>query len=147
MDPWSGIQAASAVLSFVTFAGSLLSGAYKVYTGSSQTGPSGQDMRLIAQSLKSLRSDITRGLPLKLPELPESDVKINDMCQACEEIANSLVAAIESICGHGDGKPTFWDSFRQSLRSIWNKEKIDDLQRRLESLQTQIQVLLNAAVR
>jgi hypothetical protein len=61
-------------------------------------------------------------------------------------IADDLMSTINKICGRDDGGASVWKSVRQALLTIWNQEEIANLQKRLDTLQRQVQLLISATV-
>lgn len=141
------LGAASAILTFVTFSGRLLIEAYNVHTGSSENQAANQDLKLIAASLSSLNDSVQCSAMVGSAhgqELRGRDQEIQELCQACADIADELVPAINKIHSRNQGK--LWVSLVEALKTVWSQPDIKRLQGRINALQQQIQLLILASI-
>jgi hypothetical protein len=145
MEPWSGLQCASAVLSFVSFAGSLVSGASKVYSGSSGLGPTVDDLRQVALSLTRIKSDFDKLTSTSSKTLSSNDTQILEQLHASQGIADGLLSSIDNICRHGEDGPTVWSSVREALQTIWSADELKVLEARLHQSLNQLHMLMSEA--
>jgi len=55
------------------------------------------------------------------------------------KIADELLRQLDKLKVKSDAKHRGWRSFRQALKSVWNKEELDELSERLLILRDQLQ--------
>jgi hypothetical protein len=53
------------------------------------------------------------------------------LCSSCDDVAKELIGAFAKLKVQGDKSK--WKSFRKALRSVWSKEEILGIERRLSS--------------
>ena len=145
MDSFTAIGLAANVIQLVDFGARLLSGAHEIYH--STTGQLVEHVELldIAESLSRLSENI---LPALLdPQSRYTDEKeIRSIAVAAKAVADELVAVIQNL-KLTDGPKRKWRSFRQALATLWNKDKIENLQSRLERLRSQLSTQILAHIR
>jgi hypothetical protein len=60
------------------------------------------------------------------------------ICEACVKLSKELVDRLEKLKvpdGHPHRK---WKSFRQTLKTVWSKEKIEEVATKLAKLRTEL---------
>jgi flagellar motility protein MotE (MotC chaperone) len=81
---------------------------------------------------KSLDQSLSQGLRA------QNDESIQKICDECKAVSKELVEKLERLKvpeGHPHKK---WKSFRQALKSIWTKERIEDIAQRLSQLRIEL---------
>ncbi|KAF4633368.1 hypothetical protein G7Y89_g4751 [Cudoniella acicularis] len=76
----------------------------------------------------------------------EDEQALNTICDSCVNIANELSEYLEKLKVKGQ-KYRRWKSFRQALKTVWRKEDIDNLVKRLSLLRGQLELHILASLR
>jgi len=66
----------------------------------------------------------------------QGDPALEKLCDCCNDVAKELLEALGKL--KVDGKKGKWSSVRKALRSVWSKEEIDGIQKRLESFRDEM---------
>jgi hypothetical protein len=64
------------------------------------------------------------------------DKAIEALCKSCSAVAVELLGALDILKVHGENEK--WKSMRKALRSLWSKEKIQDIEKRLASFREEL---------
>jgi hypothetical protein len=137
MDPISAVGFAATVVQLVDFG-------FKIVSKSSELYRSGSDGSIENQSIEKATKDL-RKLNDQLKHSNVSDPDLQELCKACSVAADELLAALSKIKVDGKGRP--WQSFRMALKSIWSKEKIQELENRLSRFRDELNTRLTASLR
>ena len=65
-----------------------------------------------------------------------SNDTLKRLCDSCKSTADELLAALDKV--KVIGKQGRWKSIRKALRSVWSKEQIRELERRLASFRVEL---------
>ncbi|KAJ4123183.1 hypothetical protein NW768_009711 [Fusarium equiseti] len=142
MDPITAFQVAGTVITFVEFSRELLNGAREVYKS-----PSGTTSRVVR--LSSIVDDLTTAgdsISASMRNSPtssqtRSDETLVNICQRCTVLKDELRQALQGLEARGDTK---FDLARRSIavafKSIWSQGKINDLDRRLNQVQSEMKM-------
>ena len=65
-----------------------------------------------------------------------SDATLESLCKSCGNAADKLLAALDKV--KVKGKQDKWKSVRKALRSVWSKEEIEELERRLAKFREEL---------
>jgi len=128
----------SAIPRFVDFGSSLVSKTRDVYKSQSGALESNIELENICARLKALA--------LPLAGSPD-DEGLQEICAGCVDISNELGIRLEKLKvppGHNHKK---WKSFRQALKSVWAKERIEDIKRRLDDFRLQLDTHIRVVLR
>jgi hypothetical protein len=60
------------------------------------------------------------------------DILLSRLCASCNSTAQELIAALDKL--RVEGKTTKWKSIRKALKSIWTKEKIQEIEQRISRI-------------
>jgi hypothetical protein len=136
MDPLSALSIAAAVVQFVQFGCSLVSKAYQYHGSASGNLPEHIECESatarvvkLTEGIKSSASKVTFG--------PEEKA-IEAVCQACSEISNELLARLQKLRLQPGIRERRWKSFRQALKTIWLKEDMEVMEKRLLTCQREL---------
>ncbi|KAF2183956.1 hypothetical protein K469DRAFT_634657 [Zopfia rhizophila CBS 207.26] len=141
MELLTAIGLAANIVQFVEFGARLLSEANEVYH--STTGLTNEHVELqdIAENLKQMVNrlntpyhDLSRK---SLSSFHPAGVEINGIASSAKTVADDLIAVIQKLKVN-DASKRGWRSFRQALSTLWNKDKIENLQKRLDALRNQL---------
>ncbi|KAJ5528336.1 hypothetical protein N7513_012495 [Penicillium frequentans] len=134
LDPLAALSIATSVIQFVDFGTKLLSKSREIYKSADGVLADHAEQVAIASKL----ANITRGLSKSADTVnalvnpaPE-DTALATVAEDCLEIAEDFSAAIDELAVTGDR--TKWKSFRQALKSIWKKEKLEQKMAKLNAL-------------
>lgn len=137
MDPISVLSLAGTIVQFVDFSSKLVSKGYCIYQSVSGALPDNLELEAITTDLSLLN---TR---LKTPKvsgcLTKAEQSLENLSQECANIADELLRRLEKLKVHTDAKYRKWSSFRQALKTVWNKEGVDEMPARLERLRAQLE--------
>ncbi|RBR12937.1 uncharacterized protein FIESC28_08428 [Fusarium coffeatum] len=140
MDPITAFQVAGTVITFVEFSRTLLNDARDVYK--SPSGATSQVVRLgsIADDLNTVGGHISTSLE-SCPESSRtmSDKRLVNICGRCTEMQNELQQALRGLQARGNTKFDYAiSSIATAFRSIWSQSKMNDLDRRLREVQSEM---------
>jgi hypothetical protein len=137
MDPISALSVAGTVVQLVDFS-------IKIVSKSSELYRLGSDGPVENQSIDKATEDLTK-LNNKLKDSSVSDPDLQELCKSCGCAADELLVALSKI--KVDGKGRAWQSFRKAFRSIWSKEKIQELENRMARFRDELNLRLTAGLR
>ena len=139
-DPLTALGLAANIVQFVDFSYKLVCESKAIYDSSTGSSADNVIIETVATDLNLLTSKLTaRYATGAIPD------PIGSLASQCRDIARELLGVLDKIKLKGPRKR--WKSFVQALRSIWNKDEIEGLVRRIESLRSQIHIRLQSIMR
>jgi hypothetical protein len=73
------------------------------------------------------------------------DTALDDIAGECLNQASELTQALQEL--QIDGTRDMWKSFWQALKATWNKEKIEQIRRQLDTLREHVVIHLLVSIR
>jgi hypothetical protein len=118
------------IVQFVHFSGKLISRSTELYR--SGEGPLAEniDTETATNHLVLLSSE------LKNAATAAGDSTLENLCKSCNTAAEKLLAALDQVKVKGEQRK--WKSVRKALQSVWSKEEIGELERRLSKLREEL---------
>jgi hypothetical protein len=163
MDPFSALSVASAVVQFVDFSSKIIAGSREIHSSVSGQLLEHAELEEITSSLVELNRDLEVSLSGNPPtdKLSPNDRELKSLCEQCQNIAVELLEALAQLKAPGDeelkiagknkskspGRRSPWKSFKQALLSIWARERIDDMQKRLDRFRGQLVLAILVSLR
>lgn len=144
LDPFSALSVATALVQFIDFTARIVSKGHHLSQSTSGILAENESIELATIRLRDL------AIPLQ-PQSPDGGSNTDDgalkaICKECVGIAAQLLAQLEKLKVSNDCTNRRWKSFRQALKSVWSKDKVEDLHKRLrglgEDLRTHVLILL-----
>ena len=140
MDPVAALGLAGNIVQFVDFSCKVLQdtkGLYKSTTGASAEN---DVLEVICRDLIDLDNALTA--PSAPGAIPDS---MRSLASMCKEVAAELLGIFDKIRVREPRQK--WKSFVQALRTVWKKERIEELLKRMESLRNETQYRLQLMLR
>jgi len=136
MDPLSALGIAAAVAQFLQFAGSLVSGSQQIYAAGALVDHI--ECENATKRLDSLAKEIHSSLGDlgSLGTLSNDAEALRVICVRCSKLSDELIAQLGEL--RVDGKHRRWSSFKQALRSVCKKDKIDGIAANLASCKEEL---------
>ncbi len=138
LDPLTALGIASNAAQLAEFSSRLMSRGHQIYKSADGALAENRELEAITNGLLKLNYTLTNSL--EADELHRSllddEQDLKAICEGCESVAIELINALRKL--KVGGKHRKWKSFRQALKTIWSKEKIDDLTKRLECYRKQL---------
>jgi len=130
MDILTAIGLVGNIVQFVDFGSKLISKSVELYRSGEGALGENIDTETATYHLLLLNDK------LKDTATSTGDKTLLDLCEACHTVARDLLEALDKV--KVKGKQQKWKSIRKALRSVWSKEDIEELERRLEKLRTEL---------
>jgi len=146
LDPISALSLAAAVVQFVDFSSKLVSKGYHLYHSVGGALPQNLELEAVASELSQLATRLRyHDRSGDLTKLSKEEKSLDAMSEQCTNIADELLSRLEKLKVEKGAKHRAWKSFRQALKSVWNKDELDELSERLLGYrdQLQFQILLS----
>ncbi|KAF2017574.1 hypothetical protein BU24DRAFT_317882, partial [Aaosphaeria arxii CBS 175.79] len=145
MEPLSALSIATAVVQFLDFAGNIVTSTWEISKSSSGDSNRNSDLRGITQNLQELNGTLRQAVndPNLVP-FSSQDQEIADLCRKCNDVAEKLIGILDRV--RSSSRDSTWPSFRAALRTMWNQDEVDNLQRTLDSYRQQISMLILVAM-
>jgi hypothetical protein len=122
---------------FVDFGSRLVSKSREVYKSQSGTLKSNADLEITCTRLKSLAAPLAEA---------SNDAALSEICKGCVEISDDLVLRLENLKVPAGHKYKRWKSFRQALKSVWQKERVQEVKQRLDDYRLQLDTLVGVSL-
>lgn len=111
------------IVQFVDFSSKLISTSTQIYGSAEGALAENVDIEAVTNDLVLLSNN------LKDAASNPRDEALKSLCESCHTVAEQLLAALDKV--KAKGKRQKLDSIRKAVRSVWNKEHIEGLERRL----------------
>ncbi|GLA60993.1 hypothetical protein AtubIFM55763_001921 [Aspergillus tubingensis] len=127
MDPLTAVGLASNIISFVDFTTQVISRCEELYRSGSGALAENLELEELAINIRRLAEE-TR--------CTKEDEILESLSSQCISVSDELIALLNSVKVKSDRRG--WASIHQALKSVWKQSNIDDLQQRLNRIQTQL---------
>jgi hypothetical protein len=138
LDPMTALSLAANVVQFVDFAGKIVSKGRRIYLSENGALPKNLELEVVTNDLLRLAQSL-RNDGLSTGTLNDEEKSLQAMSDECSKIAEELLRRLEKLKIKSDAKQRGWKSLRQALKSVWNKEELDELSERLLQFRDQLQ--------
>jgi hypothetical protein len=118
------------IVQFVDFSGNLISKSTELCRSSEGALAEHIDIETATNHLVLLNSKLKDAATIT------GDGALESLCMSCGTAAENLLAALDKI--KVKDKQYKWKSIRKALRSVWSKEEIEDLERRLATFREEL---------
>jgi hypothetical protein len=118
------------IVQFLDFSGKLISKSTELYRSSEGALAEHIDVETVTNHLVLLNGK------LKNAATTTGDGALESLCISCGTAADKLLAALDKV--KVKDKQHKWKSITKALRSVWSKEEIEDLERRLARLREEL---------
>jgi hypothetical protein len=140
MDPISAIGLASSILQIVDFGTKVLSKGNKLHKSLSGALPESLEIESVSTHLKDLsarlRGQREPGGPAAAPI--GNNQALHELVNRCGDVADEILSALSKL--KVQGKRSKWKSYRQAVKSVWNKGKIDEMLQRLMMIRDEVEL-------
>jgi hypothetical protein len=133
MDPISAFGIAVNVIQLVDFTSKLVSEAEEIYRSGDGELIEHAELKTVTKDLLKLTLAVDSSIKerkLGRKALSESEREQERLGQECRHVASELLTALNKL--KVGGKHAKWNSMRQALRTVMRKNKIDQLEKRLD---------------
>ena len=132
VDPMSALGLAGNVVQFVDFASKLIAKGNKYYNAADGALVEHTELKTAARCLKDLRRVL--GTSRNGPStLSAEEQALDKVIHDCNDIASEIVDVLNQLRVSETHQK--WKSFRQVFKTVWNKEKVEEMLRRLDMAQ------------
>jgi hypothetical protein len=139
MDPLSALGLAASVVQFVQFGGSLVSKSHQIYTSSEGKLTSNVECETATTRLVALSEQLKDSLRnASSVGISADELAIEALCNDCIVISKELLVRLNKLSADEGQRRRKWKSFRQALKSVWSKEDIDKIVRRLVTVRQEL---------
>ena len=147
LDPLTALGVASNAVQLVEFSSRIVSRGHKIYKSADGTLVENLELEAVTNGLLKANSTLRNSLRSYEVQRPLTDeeTELRLICDGCEGVGLELINALQRI--KVQGKRRKWKSFRQALGSIYNKDQIDDLTKRLEGFRKQLDTHILVSLR
>ncbi|KAE9368295.1 hypothetical protein N431DRAFT_493784 [Stipitochalara longipes BDJ] len=147
MDPLSALSIAASVVQFVQFSASLVSKTHEIYTSNEGTLSANVQAEAATKLLIDL-VDKLRDPPVTDCSFPPAEFQaLGDICNECVGISNELLARLDKLRVQDSHNHRKWKSFRQALKSVWSKDGIEAIRKRLAAGKDELDMHLIVSIR
>jgi len=130
MDPITAVGFASAILTFIDFSHQLISGTFEVI----KSGSTSENAH-VSVVINDLRH-ITKELSNRPPGNSKHNEALNTLASECCGLSNDIQKLLEKLKVTAESSK--WKSIKITLRSMWKKGEVAELERRLDEYRSQI---------
>lgn len=148
LDPFSALGLASNIVQFVDFGGKLLSKSQELYSSVDGSTAKHKQLESLYENLQHLSQKLNasaQGTNGSVRRSQEEEALV-EVAKSCTETVDELLSIIRKL-KVTNGPHKKWHSFRQALKSVWRQERIDALQKRLDAINSQLNIHFAAILR
>jgi hypothetical protein len=142
LDPLTALGTVANVAQFVDFAIKIFVTSRNIYNSADGNLVEHTDLSRVTEDVSSLAEKLRESLAITTTKtsLTADEQALSGLCKGCVDVSLELTTALEKIKVQGKGRR--FRCFRQALKSVWGKDEIDQLEKRVrmykEELNTRI---------
>lgn len=150
LDPLTTLSLASSIVQLVDFSIELVTDGVELYNKGSLSNYNELEQATLdlTQLTKALSSPVQFNItqPGIVPKpLSQNEARLQGLAKSCRELGEQLIAILNEVKTQGPGN--WLESFRKAIRASKDKDKIHDFEKRLKTLQNQLNTHLLAILR
>ena len=130
MEALAAIGLVGNIVQFVDFGGELIAKSVQLYRSYDGALPENVDIDVVTKHLAVLIKKLEDDAILV------GDGALQNLSRSCKKAADDLLAALNTVKVKNTQQK--WESIRKALRSVWSKEKIRELERRLAKFKEEL---------
>lgn len=138
MDPIYSIGLAGNVAQLVEFAARLVNEGNKLYHTADGVSIENKETATVSEDLSKLSTSLVESLRAwstnyGVSSHDEVDDQLKTICEGCKDIADELLTKLQKLNGTNSRRTRF-ASYKQALISVWQKEDIEKIAKRLKNI-------------
>ena len=147
LDPLTALGAVANVFQFIDFAIKLFTYSHNIYHSANGSLVEHDDLNTVTEDVSNLSRKLQDSLDLTATStsLTADEQALCDLCEGCVQVSQELTKALESL--KSQAKPGRFRSFRQALKSVWSKDDIDNLDKRMRMYKEELNVRIIVGLR
>lgn len=140
MDPISAFALAGTVVTFVDFAGKLVTGTHHIYRSTSGASSVNKELELVASDLRAVLMQLGTPRPpvpsITVADNVESNNSFNGLCENARQLAEELISKLQHLMLSTDikGARRVWKSLSHAVESAWTEDELTAMMRRLQEI-------------
>ncbi|MCJ1396255.1 hypothetical protein MMC18_009144 [Xylographa bjoerkii] len=143
LDPFTALSLASTVVQFVDFGSKLIKEGSELYHSAGGALSVNAELEKITLDLKEVTKKLETASPgTKSTENTKESKALRSLAKSCSEAADELLEVLEDLKVKGTNRQ--WQSLRQALRTSHKKDKIREIEKKLDKLQKMLNTQLIA---
>ncbi|CAN9432139.1 unnamed protein product [Alternaria alternata] len=147
LDPLIALGAVANVTQFVELAIKIFAKSHAIYSSANGSLVEYDDLGKVSEDISVLSRKLQESLTTTTASssLTTDEQALCDLCKGCIDVSQELTKALEKLTGQG--KPGRSRSFRQALKSVWSKDDIDNLERRVKMYREELNIRIVVGLR
>tara|TARA_R110002003_G_scaffold502_9_gene20108 strand:- start:436 stop:912 length:477 start_codon:yes stop_codon:yes gene_type:complete len=131
LDPLTALGIAANVVQFIDFTIRIIAKSNDIYQSASGSLIEHDDMNKVTLDLSALSTKLRDSVAVTAPNagLTLDEQALHDLSKGCLETSQELTKALQRL--QNNGKTSRFRSFRQALKTVWSKDDIKELERRV----------------
>jgi len=138
MEALAAISLIGNVVQFVDFSSKLVSGSVQLYRSAEGALEENIDTETVTKHLLQLNNGLK-------DFAASSDGPLKNLCESCHAVAEELLQALAKA--KVQGQRTKWKSIKKALQSVWDKERIAQLDGRLAKIRAELNLQATVSLR
>lgn len=134
VEPLATLSLVGSIVQFVDFSSKLFYASREISRSVSGTTHENKELSDITTYLQRLCDQLLA----PQPGLPPENTTLRNLAHDCKAAGEELLVALRSLESNGKRKKRKWDNVRVALATIWKKDEIDAMSRRLESYKSML---------
>ena len=147
LDPLTALGAVANVTQFIDFAIKIFANSRNIYHSVNGNLVEYDDLNTVAGDLSILSSKLQESLAITATStsLTADEQALCNLCKGCVDVSQELTKALGKL--KSKGKPGRFRSFQQALKSVWSKDDIDNLDKRVRMYKEELNVRIIVGLR
>jgi len=149
MDPFSALSVAANIVQFVVYGINIVSKGNKLYKSVDGALIENTELQEATSRLQQLTRTFQESLGQSLPRgsSAQDDQALEKICDECAAVSQQMIEKLEKLKVPKDHPHKKWKSFRQALKSVWSKDKIEEVAQKLANLRLELDTHVLMSVR
>ena len=136
LDPLTALSVASDIIQLVDFGSKLLSQTQELYESAHGASKANITTEEVTADIVALSLGLRKAQNAKQVR-SDDDIALEKLVLSCEKEANELLAIFDGLKLPRD-EATKWHAFKRAIRSVRQKDKVEEIDGRLGKIQRQV---------
>ncbi|CAN9449980.1 unnamed protein product [Alternaria alternata] len=147
LDPLTALGVVANVTQFVDLASKIFAKSHAIYNSANGSLVEYDDLGKVSEDISVLSTKLQESLTTTAASssLTTDEQALCDLCKGCIDVSQELTKALKKLTSQG--KPGRFRSFRQALKSVWSKDDIDNLERRVRMYKEELNICIIVGLR